>query len=189
MRKRILLWLSLKNLPSRRDLFSKDIEITEKTLLIESVTQNSQNILENRFYRWYLFPWPIRRLKGQRLHRIPQETRHLYPCTCWDGWLSSMMSEDILCPAARDRLLHIQIPPSWWLHACPCVWSHRPTCFHSFIFKNRQRAWHGVDGDRRSPLFGALQFCMLVNILACIFGAQQLSQKNVLAKSCPRGVK
>lgn len=67
--------------------------------------------------------------------------------------LSSMMSRDIVCPRVRGCLLRIQIPLSWQLHACPCVWSHWPTCCHSFIIKNRQGAWHGVDRDKRSPLF------------------------------------
>lgn len=69
--------------------------------------------------------------------------------------LSSMMSGNIVCPGVRGCLPRVQIPLSWRLHACPCVWSHWPTCCHSFIIKSRQGAWPGVDGEV-TTVFGGI---------------------------------
>lgn len=100
----------------------------------------------------YIFSRPNHLYLQWDTHRKPDIHAHAY-VVHWERQLSSMMPEDIVCPGVRGCLLHVQIPLSWRLHACPCVWSHWPTCSHSVIIKNRPRAWHGVDRDKRSPLF------------------------------------
>lgn len=97
-------------------------------------------------------------------------------CPEWCQRVSYVLQPETVCSTSKslchDDYMHVRVSGA----------IGPPVSIPSSSKKHRQRAWHGVDGDGRSPLFGALQSCMLVNILARIFGAQQLSQKNLLAR-------
>lgn len=85
-------------------------------------------------------------------------------------------------------LLWVQIPLSWWLLACQCVWSHWATCSHSFIIKIVVGAWHG---DKRLPLFGVFySFEIVWAENSSRFGVHQvLLSKIMLCQMCQISVR